>query len=101
MKTTIEAILNRFPEVKWDRFGGDLHKLAVFGWINRDDGRSDFLVLFITGGVVVSSITSSARYGDEFADRLGFIHHPCQRVEDHFQNINCCHAFQKTQTIPA
>lgn len=90
--------VNRFPEVIWDRMthadAGETDEYAwpeqvwVFGWIARDDGRTDFLVLqfFRDADADWSSpftSTSSARYSAEFADRVGRgdEHGDCQRVE--------------------
>jgi hypothetical protein len=91
MKSEIERFLLLFPEVKWDRWAGDINKsMTVFGWISRDDGRSDFVCLIIYKGDVEKLVTSSAKYSSEFAKRLGYMYHgKCERVENHFNVENC------------
>lgn len=86
MKSAIEEILNKLPEVTWDRWAGELNLMGVFGWLSRDDGRFDFVHLCIAEGKVFGFSTSSAKYSDEFAGRLGIgdQHCPCKRVEDTF-----------------
>jgi hypothetical protein len=86
-KKKIEEILNRFPEVTWDRWSGNLDAMQIFGWIERDDGRADFLVLKIVGGIAVYFTTSSAQYSREFTDRLNFIHRDCKRCEKDFPKL--------------
>jgi hypothetical protein len=85
-------ILNRLPEVTWDRCAGDDDNLVVYGWIPRRDGQRDFIaVVFWTEGedVCVSFTTSSARLSATFAKLLygndaAKIHRPCVRVESVF-----------------
>jgi hypothetical protein len=90
--------MNLLPEVAWDRWGGwyeypgdeGISAATVFGWIARDDGRSDFVTLagFWTqeqGLYHFSFNTSSARYSHEFAKRMGIDgHRDCRRIEDDF-----------------
>lgn len=48
---TVAHFLNRLPMVRWDRLmevsdGDDIeYTMKVYGWIDRDDGRSDFVIL--------------------------------------------------------
>lgn len=88
--------MNRFPEVAWDRWGGwyeypgdadGIHSAGVFGWIDREDGRFDFMSLHVfwtdADGVYAESYTtSSAALSAEFAERLGVDHVECRRIED-------------------
>lgn len=96
--TTDEAraeILNRLPMVRWDRCvrlpdGA----VTVYGWIARDDGRSDFvLVAFLwpddplnyyawTSSVEHDDAISAALFGDEDC-----VHTPCERVGDVFGGL--------------
>lgn len=87
MKNQVESILNLLPEVTWDRYSGEEDSIDVFGWIKRDDGRSDFVVLGIKHGEAEYFETSSAKYSKEFATRLEFTHSDCKRVEDNFPNV--------------
>lgn len=75
----------------WDRWGGTFEAMIVFGWIDRSDARSDFLVLHISSGVVFGFTTSSAKYSDDFAKRVGLAaeHSECKRVEHDFPVQNC------------
>jgi hypothetical protein len=94
MKAVIERTLNLLPEVIWDRFIGDLKDeelgIGVYGWLEREDGKSDFVFvrICVTGAWMFT--TSSARYSQEFAIRLKLCspdkHQNCQRVE-HFFNV--------------
>lgn len=90
MKHRIEAILNLFPEVRWDRWSGTFERMTIFGWIARDDGKFDFVFLYLVNGQVDMIDTSSAKYSEEFGKRLGAgydDHQPCKRVENFF-NVN-------------
>lgn len=88
-KKVVAAVLNRLPFVTWDRLveipGGDVD---VYGWIPREDGRSDFVLATFPPPIdadVVGFTTSSDRYSEE----IGWLIHgeadaehvPCQRVE--------------------
>jgi hypothetical protein len=99
----LAELMNRFPEVVWDRWGGwyeypgegpAIYAASPFGWIARDDEHFDFFVLtaFWTleeGIYHTSQNTSSARFSKEFAERLGNAdaHRECRRVEDDFGNL--------------
>ena len=97
----LAAKMNLLPEVAWDRWGGwyeypgdqGIMVASVFGWIARDDGRSDFMVLsgFWAEGAGLYHLsfnTSSARYSREFSERLGMDdHRDCRRVEDDFGSL--------------
>jgi hypothetical protein len=79
----IARIMNALPEVTWDRCTGDEINGSVFGWINRDDGRADF-VLLQWSPEWFRSTTSSAEYSLSISERLfGSTtgHRPCRRVE--------------------
>lgn|SRR3990167_10972126 len=90
MKKKIIKILNLFPEVIWDRYSGGLKDMAIFGWIDRKDGRKDFLVMDIVNGKPQFFRTSSAKLSKSFSERLGWTHSDCKRVEDLFRgNVKC------------
>lgn len=77
--------LNKLPEVVWDRFSGNIEStFTCFGWIEREDDRSDFIDMIFLDGEFVSFSTSSAEYSEDFAKRLGVDHSPCQRMEDFY-----------------
>lgn len=93
-RLAIAEVLNRAPFVRWDRFTvSPDDEVNVYGWIDREDGRSDFvLVEFdVTEPAAVSYgwTTSSAERSDELADLLygegliedGYRHLVCRRVE--------------------
>lgn len=95
-KTAVERTLNLLPEVTWDRWYGELDEMAIFGWIARDDGKSDFVLLRFSSGECWMFETSSARYSAEFAIRLGFCksaheHKHCKRVEGFFTGVKSVH----------
>lgn len=86
----VAKILNRFPEVRWDRLTRyEDWYVSVFGWMNRDDGRSDFVVITWEnrdGQVFTNLKTSSAEKSHEFGirlhgDFLNRVHLACERVE--------------------
>jgi len=63
--------------VKWDRYGFREYDGFIFGWINRDDGQLDFVVVrfwidWRSGGTFHSTYdTSSKKYSREIGKRLG------------------------------
>jgi hypothetical protein len=89
----IAAWLNHFPEVRWDRFIDTGEQVSVYGWIDRDDGKADFLLMeFVrpeepeaAGTMGVGYTTSSAEYSEVFFERIYHSeadeHFKCQRVE--------------------
>lgn len=91
--------LNRLPFVRWDRYVESDGDFAVFGWIDREDGRSDFvLVLWETADPLPGAPcywTSSAARSKEIGELLyggieGFdpdSHVDCARVEDDFGGL--------------
>jgi hypothetical protein len=86
----IAAKMDEFPEVMWDRAAGGGEYGVAYGWIDRDDGRNDFLVLqwwqpqHADARLDFGMTTSSARLSEEFTRRIdpGLEHVPCERVED-------------------
>jgi len=85
-------MMDEFPEVMWDRAaGGDAYGVA-YGWIDRDDGRNDFLCLHWwkqNGELSFAMTTSSARLSAEFTRRIdpALEHAACERVENEFPNV--------------
>lgn len=77
-------LMNALPEVTWDRCTGvGTPSGSVFGWIERPDGRHDFIVIGWLRGVSWFT-TSSAEHSREFARRLSGTdehHRDCERVE--------------------
>jgi hypothetical protein len=84
----IAGILNRFPEVAWDRTTANGGERLVFGWVDeRIGGRADFVLLRFAANGFVSITTSSAGRSAVFASRLFGLsaeHFPCKRVEEVF-----------------
>jgi len=85
------ATMNALPFVRWDRAipGGGF--MDVYGWIDRDDGRFDFVLLTFFDEHPPDAppwwSTSSARYSAEIATILGGstdTHNDCQRIDDVF-----------------
>lgn len=84
IQNRIQKNLKRFePIVQWDRWAGNIIDMVVFGWITRDDGRFDFIVLDLFKGELQSFRTSSAKYSAHFSKMLGWSHADCNRVEDY------------------
>lgn len=95
-REAIADVLNRCPMVVWDRYtegqveGYQL--VTVYGWIARDDGRSDFVELqFPAWSDEPGLSTSSAKYDTELYrcvfQRDGSPAQPCIRVEDGFGDL--------------
>jgi hypothetical protein len=77
--------MNALPFVLWDRLVDRADGLHVYGWIDRNDGRSDFVVLSFHGDGPPEYVTSSAMKSSEIATALRPYGHPvmnCQRVVD-------------------
>ena len=103
-KTVVADYANRIPEAQWDRYvaytietdGQPQTGVTAFGWIPRDDGRSDFVVLtweWMEQQSFPRCTTSSAELSEAFADRLyageewyvqGETHVDCRRMEHGF-----------------
>lgn len=86
----VVGTLNGLPEVEWDRCTRGGGELTVFGWIGRDDGRSDFVVMVFDEDGLSWFTTSSALLSSEFSRRLlgeDAPHMPCERVEDVFGDL--------------
>lgn len=103
-KSTAEQIadlMNLFPEVRWDRVSGVRERFFVYGWLDREDGRADFVNLILEledeESLTHQLQTSSAERSEEFCRRLERYcgagpespseHAPCQRVEDLFGDL--------------
>lgn len=62
--------------VEWDRYRirDETEGGYIFGWIKRDEGNYDFVVLNfqkVDDTIIVSYNTSSKKYSKEIGDRLG------------------------------
>lgn len=82
-KLWVESVLIGLTFVRWDRFVPFDVGLRVFGWIPRQDGRSDFVVLDLiwVGQKAILIATSSAKYSAQIAAYLELPHSDCRRVE--------------------
>jgi len=97
-KETLAQSLNRMPFVRWDRFAEDGSAegpgdVSIYGWIDRDDGRSDFVLLeceLRDDGWAIGYTTSSALYSEKIGELLYDVeqaHYPCQRVDVEFGDL--------------
>jgi hypothetical protein len=88
--------LNALPFVTWARYvavrdeDGDI-RVCVYGWIAREDGRSDFVCLYFdfdpVGLFDVAFATSSAKHSETINNVVtggATEHFPCRRVEEGF-----------------
>jgi hypothetical protein len=67
-----------------------MERVTAFGWIDREDGRSDFVVVYIDHHGAAGFATSSAKYSREFSERLFGTsegHRDCERIEDVFGDL--------------
>lgn len=92
MKEDMETV----PFVNWDRFVPNEaeNKLDLYGWIPRDDGKADFVLLEYKNTHdnrwTTNFSTSSAKYSAEIHKLLKMrdgSHVDCVRVEDHFPDV--------------
>lgn len=88
IRTKIKSILNLFPEVRWDRYTEDGRELEFYGWIERPDGKFDFIDIFFINGEPEWYATSSAKLSKIFHRKLKikWPHLTCKRVENLFPN---------------
>jgi hypothetical protein len=99
VKAVITERMNRIGEATWDRCVIQGEAASVFGWLERDDGRSDFVLLEFQWGDTkdmagekvtwfhAGATTSSAPLSKSISERIsgaGSPHFDCQRVEDVF-----------------
>lgn len=88
----LTELLNRLPFVTWDRLIVEDEWVCVYGWIARDDRRSDFVLFRVPLNPEAdgaTSYTSSARFDGLIADlvdpggveRTNRPTDPCWRVE--------------------
>lgn len=81
--------------VRWDRYlrvpvgaEGQYEMLTVYGWIDRDDDRSDFVVLFPSYDETPGFVTSSAKHSAAINSLLykdvdpTAPHYECERIDD-------------------
>ncbi len=89
MKEKIEQTLHLLPEVKWDRWMGELTDelgIGIYGWLPRQDGKADFVFIRIDADGPWMFVTSSVQHSSDFAARLGMdAHGECKRAADHFK----------------
>lgn len=92
-------MLNRVPFVRWDRFTESPGEVIVYGWIDREDGHSDFvLVTFgqldkVAEGLIGFGFTTSSHEHSTRLHRLLYAtdesdHIACQRVEHELPNVH-------------
>lgn len=90
--------MNRIAQVRWDRCVMRSASGVSYGWIDRDDGRSDFVLLDFSWGetsglagetvpwLSVGYSTSSAEFSEAIGTALGLggDHKDCERIEGVF-----------------
>jgi hypothetical protein len=80
------VFMNALPMVHWDRASGDV----VYGWIQRDDGKLDFVALTFEDDGSMGWTTSSAKWSDEISRILGGDdgeHFPCESIDDLYGDL--------------
>jgi hypothetical protein len=91
----IADVMNLLHEVRWDRCINapagkpDDISFLTYGWIDRADGRADFVLLEFND-VGAGITTSSAQHSRAFSERLygaSSNHQDCLRVEDVFGDL--------------
>lgn len=94
----IAEVMGKVLRVRWDRMIDGGHVLRFYGWVDRPDGRADFVLLDvewragIVGQLDFSTSTSSAdpALNAELAHALGLDpddHEPCKRIEEVFGGL--------------
>lgn len=83
----IVEVCSRLELVKWDRLCSLENRVDIYGWMKREDGRSDFVLLQFTDlsdpSLPVGIATSSAEYSAEMTEALYGTtdgHAECERV---------------------
>ncbi len=98
--------MERLPFVNWDRFivYPKDKKIDLYGWIKRKDTHEDFILLTYEykGDFKwnTSYSTSSKEYDKEIFKLLdceGEAPSKCQRVEEHFEIVNCIKLEEKSK----
>ena len=88
---TPRQMLQRLPFVEWDRGIVAETVATVFGWIQRHDGKRDFVYLEFDRSTseVVWWATSSAKYSRQITDALvpGTDHFDCKPFETVLQEM--------------
>ena len=96
-KKLMERDMLSIDFVDWDRFvkSSIEHKVELYGWIKREDTKTDFVVLAYImeddGTWTTSYITSSSEMSEVIHERLGCeqcAHNKCIRVEKEFNIDN-------------
>jgi hypothetical protein len=82
----LELISEKIP-VEWDRYVEDDDSYSVYGWIQRSDGKRDFILVTVKEdlGTYVSFVTSSAKYSRILTEILHgdtSEHIDCKKIED-------------------
>lgn len=97
----VAETLNLLPDVTWDRFvrcqGERFEELNAYGWLPRDDGRSDFVLVMFEQrplGLTVRLTTSSAKHSQRLQNQLfgtedgeDAPHIECERIEQHLPSV--------------
>ena len=101
-KQTVAEYANRLPEVLWDRFVSyeidGQHAIDMYGWLPRDDGRADFVLLQwydLVEQPLPRAITSSADMSEEISRRMYHDqewwepgeHVDCMRADRYFDGV--------------
>lgn len=88
LKNYLNNLASVFPIV-WDRFvGPDNGQYCIYGWIERTDGKRDFVVIFAMNdndNWEIGMVTSSAKYSakmSEYITNTKNNHLVCQKYED-------------------
>jgi hypothetical protein len=92
----IGNMLEAVEFVEWDRFTHSAEKdlMTVYGWIDRDDGRADFVTVNLSPeskeihGYTTSSAEHSERLFEILFKEKADEHAECQRVENHMDVAN-------------
>lgn len=93
----VAAVMNNVLRVRWDRAIEGVEVLHLYGWVDRPDGRADFVMLGVEWRhragdgqpFELFTMTSSAdpALNDELAKAIGVEpddHADCQRIEEVF-----------------
>jgi hypothetical protein len=83
----IAAKLNEMPQVRWDRFVTYQNVTRVFGWIDREDGRADFVLCDFYSNMGDPTILTSDPCFHPALEQDGFEWEPCRRVEEFMSGV--------------
>lgn len=88
IKDQLNEMAEHIP-ITWDRFIDSPGFVTIYGWLERSDGKRDFIIILMSklSETLIFYATSSIKYSQAIQDYLGVApedHNDCQL----FENMN-------------